>query len=120
VTAEYSQRVRDLLQDIVEWGERCERHLAGLSQEQFLKDEMVREALSKCVEVVGTAARKLMEASPGIDHEHPELELRRAYATRIRLAHVYGQIDDKVLWETATQSIPAIVTGARKILANGS
>ena len=68
--------------------------------------------MTKCVEVVGTAAKMALEQKPDIEVEHPELELRRAYATRIRLTHGYREIDRKVLWATATQSVPALAKAA--------
>jgi uncharacterized protein with HEPN domain len=111
------QRVRDWLGDIAEWAERCARHIAGLDYEAFVRDEKTRDAVSKCVEVVGTAAKSLLDKSPDIEARHPELELRRAYATRIRLAHAYRDIDPKVLWATALQSMPAIGQAARRVLA---
>jgi uncharacterized protein with HEPN domain len=110
-------RVRDALRDIAEWAERCSRHIAGVSYESFVQDQKTLDAVSKCVEVVGTAAKNLLDTSPDIDARHPELELRRAYATRIRLAHAYRDIDPKVLWATATHSIPAIGRAARLALA---
>jgi uncharacterized protein with HEPN domain len=73
--------------------------------------------VSKCVEVVGTAAKSLMDTTPEFETKHPQLELRRAYATRINLAHRYRGIDPHVLWETATQSIFAIGEAARRVLA---
>ena len=93
------QRVRGLLRDIAEWSERCARHIDGMSYEQFVEDEKTLDAVSKCVEVVGTAAKSLMEISPKFEASHPQLELRRAYATRINLAHRYRGIDPQVLWE---------------------
>lgn len=110
------RRIRDFLRDIAEWGERCARHLDGISYDQFASDERTLDAVSKCVEVVGTAAKNLMEIDADIEARHPQLQLRRAYATRIRLAHGYRDIDPKVLWATATQSVPALVLATRAAL----
>ena len=111
------RRVRDWLGDIAERAERCARHIAGVDYKAFSSDEKTVDAVSKCVEVVGTAAKNLLDKSPDIEARYPELELRRAYATRIRLAHGYRDIDPKVLWATAMESMPAIGQAARRVLA---
>ena len=111
------QRVRDWLRDIAEWADRCGRHIARLDYETFARDEKALDAVSRCIEVVGTAAKNVLDKSPDIEMRYPELELRRAYATRIRLAHAYRDIDPKVLWATAIESVPASGQAARRVLA---
>ncbi|MFL5145157.1 MAG: DUF86 domain-containing protein, partial [Microvirga sp.] len=76
------QRVRDL-RDIAEWSARCGRHIDDLTDDEFIADEKTLDAVTKCVEAVGTAAKTL--EAPEIEAAHPQLALRRAYATRIRL-----------------------------------
>jgi uncharacterized protein with HEPN domain len=116
MTADRGERLEALLVDVIEWSERCARHLKGVTREQFLEDEKTRDAVTKCVEVVGTAAKGVMETSPSLQREHPDIELQRAYAARIRLAHGYRGIDPQVLWMTATRSIPATAAAARRAL----
>jgi len=61
------QRVRDLLRDIVEWSARCGRHIGDLTYDEFVADEKTLDAVTKCVEAVGTAAKTLMEEAPEIE-----------------------------------------------------
>jgi uncharacterized protein with HEPN domain len=113
---EQDQRVRDYLRDIAESSERCARHIGDMGYAQFAGDERTLDAVCKCVEAVGTAAKNLLELSPEIETCHPELQLRRAYSTRIRLAHGYREIDPEILWATGTKSLPALAAAARKVL----
>ena len=113
---EQDQRVRDYLRDIAESSERCARHIGDIGYAQFAGDERTLDAVCKCVEAVGTAAKNLLELSPEIETRHPELQLRRAYSTRIRLAHGYREIDPEILWATGTKSLPALAAAARKVL----
>jgi uncharacterized protein with HEPN domain len=117
---EQDQRVRDYLRDIAEWSERCARHIGDMGYAQFAGDERTLDAVCKCVEAVGTAAKNLLELSPEIETRHPELQLRRTYSTRIRLAHGYRKIDPEILWATATKSLPALAEAARKVLTGSS
>ena len=108
------------LHDIVVWGEKLARHIEGHTLESFLADEKTQGPVSRCIEVVGEASRRLMEASPGIEVRYPELELCKAYAARNVLAHGYLIVELETVWVAATRSIPAMVAQARTILAEGN
>jgi uncharacterized protein with HEPN domain len=109
-----------LLGDIVRWGERLATHIAGMTRETFLQDMRTQDAVCKCVEVLGEAARGLMLADPGMEARHPDLALRLAYATRNQLSHGYAKIDYNVLWATAHDAAPKMVAAARALLSGGA
>lgn len=109
----------DWLTDIIVWGERLARHIETQTFESFVADEKTQDAVSKCIEVIGEASRRLMEASPGIESRHPRLELRKAYGARNILSHGYFTSDIRIVWVAATQSAPTIVAEARTVLARG-
>ena|ERR1700757_1160229 len=105
------------LGDIIRWGEKLDRHITGLSREQFLDDEKTQDAASKCAEAIGEAADQLMALDPTYDSRHPELQLKNAYKSRNRLSHGYYSVDIESLWLTVSRSIPSTVAAARKVLA---
>jgi len=113
------RRVADWLSDIVEWSNRLDRHLAGVTQEQFLASELLQDGASKCAEAIGVAAGELIKLDPGLDERHPDLQLRLAYLSRNRLSHGYYSLDREVLWSTVTKAIPMTVAAARKVIALG-
>lgn len=88
--------------------------------EAFLEDEKAQDAASKCVEAIGEAAGRLLEAAPDLERRHPELQLRQAYRTRNRLAHGYFDLDQELLWRTCTRSVPQAVEAARRLLGKTS
>jgi len=108
---------RERLEDIVAWGERLARHIAGETFETFMADALRQDAVCRCIEVVGEASRQLMLARPHMEAQYPALELRQAYGARNALAHGYLTVDYRLVWKTATLSIPRIVKEARRILA---
>jgi len=109
-----------LIQDIVEWGNRLAAHLEGVSQEDLRRDARTQDAVCRCFEVLGEAARGLMVADPDMEARHPGLALRSAYALRNRIAHGYAKIDYDVLWATARDAVPRMVAAARALLGRGS
>jgi uncharacterized protein with HEPN domain len=109
--------IRELSTDLVSWGERMERIVQGKSLEGFLADETLQLALSKCVETIGEASRNIIRHHPGFADAHPEFELVEAYRMRNRLAHGYDTIDWRIVWDTATTYVPALVSHARDFLS---
>ncbi|MFL4987972.1 MAG: DUF86 domain-containing protein [Microvirga sp.] len=106
----------DWLRDIVLWGERLAGHLDGVTREAFSADKLRQDGAIRCIEVVGEASKQLMQAVPGIETTHPELDLKRAYATRIKIAHGYFATDEDIVWIAATVSVPRTVQAARALL----
>jgi uncharacterized protein with HEPN domain len=81
-----NRTVEQLLDDIIRHGERLARRLQGVSREQFLSNELIQDAASKCVEPVGGAAGELARLDPSMETRHPDLRLSDAYAARNRLS----------------------------------
>lgn len=48
--------IEKLLNNIIEWGEKAGRFVDGISEDEFMTDELRQAALSKCVEVIGEAS----------------------------------------------------------------
>jgi uncharacterized protein with HEPN domain len=106
----------DWLRDIILWGERLARHIDGMTRERFAASELVQDGVIRCIEVIGEAAGQLMRSVPGLETAHPDLELRQAYAARVRIAHGYYSTDDDIVWSAATNSVPKTVESARALL----
>jgi uncharacterized protein with HEPN domain len=114
----YPKRSRtERFEDIVAWGAKATRYLHGTTFPEFAEDSKTRDAVSKCIEVIGEAASRLLEDFPEVRTRHPDLELVAARAMRNRLSHGYFDIDPQVLWDTATVDVPRIVEAARRALS---
>lgn len=108
--------VEDWLQDIVVWGERVGRHIDGFDSRAFRNDEIIQDAISKCVEAIGEASGRLIEAYPEFAQNHPQLDLRSARDTRNRLAHGYFSVNLDTLWDTVKIDVPALIAEAARLL----
>ena len=113
--------IDELLADIIAWGERIGRFTSGKTPDQFVADDILQLAVSKCIEAFGEASGNVLRIHAGFDEKHPELELAEAYRMRNRLAHGYDTIDWLVAWDTATFYVPNLVSRARTLtsLPNG-
>ena len=109
--------IEDLLADVIVWGERIGRFTSGKTVDEFLADETLQLAVSKCIEAIGEASGSILRVSTGFGDEHPELELAEAYRMRNRLAHGYDTIDWLVVWDTVTVYVPNLVSHARLLIS---
>lgn len=70
------------------------------------RDEMLRLALTKLVEIVGEAAKQVTDEGRA---EMPDVPWSAAARTRDRLVHHYFDVDLDVLWATVTEDLPMLL-----------
>jgi uncharacterized protein with HEPN domain len=78
----------------------------GRTWEQYEHDLFFRSAVERQVEIIGEAARGMSDAFKAA---HPQVPWRPIMAQRHRLAHEYGEIDDRLIWTVATVHVPALI-----------
>ena len=115
--AKSGRSIDELLEDIVLWGERTNRLIAGISYEQFIESELHQLAIAKCIEAIGEASGKIRRLYPDFSACHPDFAFEEAYRTRNRLSHGYDTIDWQVVWDTATRYVPELVARVRTYLS---
>ena len=86
------------LLDMLESARIVVRYVAGKTLDDYLRDEMLRDAVERRVEIIGEAARGLSDA---FQAGHPQIPWRPIMAQRHVLAHDYGDIQDEKLWRVA-------------------
>ena len=104
----------DWLRDIVLWGERLAGHLDGVTREAG------RQAPSRWGHPLYRGGRRGIETADaggaGDRDDSSGLDLKRAHATRIKIAHGYFATDEDIVWIAATVSVPRTVQAARALL----
>ena len=76
-------------------------------------DRMLLFALVRAIEIIGEAASKL---SPEARTVMPSVPWASIVAMRHRLVHAYFDIDRTILWKTATEEIPPLLSVLRAAL----
>ena len=99
-------RDRALIQDMLDSSRAVVEMCAGLTYEVFCSDRKTRRAIEREIEIVGEAARHL---SRPFQDAHPEIPWARISATRHRLAHEYGAIQNEILFRIATFHVPELI-----------
>jgi uncharacterized protein with HEPN domain len=80
--------------------------VAGRTFEEYERDLLLRSAVERQVEIIGEAARGI---SAAFQSAHPHIPWRPIMAQRHRLAHEYGEIDNRLIWTVATVHVPALI-----------
>ena len=101
----------DRIGHIIEACEQAAEFIAGRTREDVEHDRMLQLALvTRLVEIVGEAAKAVSEATRA---RYPDVPWSLAARMRDRLIHHYFDIDFDRLWDTVTESLPALLATLR-------
>lgn len=101
------------LADIVERADMIARSLEGRTEEEFVADDDLHDAVTYRLAIIGEAARNLSEE---LTAHHSEVPWRRIVAFRNFALHEYPAIDLGRVWTTATDDAPRLRTQVMAIL----
>jgi uncharacterized protein with HEPN domain len=82
--------------------------------DDYAADSMLRSAVERQFEIIGEALRQLEKAAPDVALRLPERS--QAIAFRNNLDHGYDSIDDRIVWRTIHESLPALRAGVVALL----
>jgi uncharacterized protein with HEPN domain len=89
------------------------RFVGDTTFEEYLGNEVLQAAVERRIEIIGEAARRISDELKTL---HPEIPWRGIIAQRHVLAHEYGEIDQRIIWNVIKESIPELITMLRPIL----
>lgn len=82
-----------------------EKELKDISESVFLNSEIHKRATARSLEIIGEAVKTL---SSGLKSRYPEIPWRLIAGTRDKLIHGYFIVDYKIVWDAATNKLPAL------------
>jgi uncharacterized protein with HEPN domain len=97
-----------LVDDILIAASAIRDYTRGVAREDFFskRDAMVQDAVIRQVGIVGEAASKL---SPSFRAGYPTIPWVQIIGMRNVVVHQYWEVDLDVVWEAATEDVPALV-----------
>ncbi|MBU0667513.1 DUF86 domain-containing protein [Patescibacteria group bacterium] len=81
--------------------------------DDFVKNEMMREAVIRKLEIIGEAARNI---SAGTKAKIKEIEWPAVAGMRNRLIHEYFDVNFDLVWETVKKDLPKLRKAIRQYL----
>ncbi|MDO6413737.1 DUF86 domain-containing protein [Sphingomonas sp. BIUV-7] len=100
------ERARDWIGDIVENAARIARHVDGLDFDGFIANELVRDAVERCIERITEAAVRL--GPERLARIAPETALHQVRGLGNMLRHEYDRVNVRVIWDTVTTDLPPL------------
>jgi uncharacterized protein with HEPN domain len=108
-----SARDAECLKHVLAAIERILKYLANVSEQQFLADELVQDAVVRNLEIVGEAASRL---SPALTESSRSVPWRAIAGMRNRLIHAYFGVDPEMVWATVSKDLPPLRSAVEKLL----
>lgn len=101
------------LEDILESIQSLEDYIDGYDFDAFVEDRKTVDATTRCLEILGEAAKYL---PPEITERCQEIPWRAICGFRDVLAHSYFRTEDSIIWDAANQSIRVVKPAVKKLL----
>ncbi len=99
------------LLDIRDDGKSAQDFVAGLSLEEFKRDRKTFYAVTRALEIISEAARRL---PPEMQARHPELPWRAIMGVGNVYRHNYDDVEEDYVWRTLHESLPALLAAIEK------
>lgn len=105
---------RSYLLDMLRYARGISASLQEVAYDEFERDENLRLATERRIEIIGEAARRVSRTFQGA---HSHVPWQKIVAQRHVLAHEYGEIESELIWRVATVHVPELVTALEAMLA---
>jgi uncharacterized protein with HEPN domain len=83
--------------------------VAGMTAEQFAADRKTFYAITRCLEIISEAARRL---GPEQKARFPDLEWRQIQDSGNAFRHAYHRVAESMVWTTVTDRLPDLLRAA--------
>lgn len=106
-------REHNYLLDMLKAAKLAQTFVADVDWDAFQLDLMRQSAVTRQLEIIGEAARRISEASQA---ERPEIPWYQIIGMRNRIAHEYDRINLSTLWDTVQLALPALIATLEAII----
>jgi uncharacterized protein with HEPN domain len=94
------RRLHEYLEDVIGAVDRIHDYVRGMSFEMLIENRLIQDAIAYNFEIIGEALHQLGDRYPDFREAHPEIPFQSAYSMRNKLAHLYWQTEEEIIWET--------------------
>ena len=103
------------LDDIWDAMDKAEMFVEGMTYEQFEDDLRANFAVTRALEIVGEATKRLPTS---FREQYPDIPWKDMAGMRDKIIHGYDNVNLRIVWDVVKQDIPRIKPQIQQILAN--
>ena len=96
-----------VLLDMLIFARRVRDRMAAVTHDEFDGDTDLQLAITHLIQIVGEAASR---SSQTLRSSYPQVPWTQIIGMRHRMVHDYLRVRIDILWETATNDLPPLVT----------
>ncbi len=109
-----SRSCLDYLSDIRDNALLAQKWTAGQTPETFIGNQQLFYAVTRCLEIISEASRRLPEETR---ERHPQLPWRAIADAGNVYRHAYDNVAEEAVWRTVQHSLPALLAVAEGEIA---
>jgi len=95
----------DYLEDIIGAMDDAMKFVEDIEYDDFVKDKKTIYAVTRAVEIIGEAVKKIPDS---VKNHYPEMPWKDMAGMRDKLIHEYFGVDLKRVWNTVKMDIPTL------------
>lgn len=107
----------EYLRHIIDEINYIEDILKETNQDKFFSDQTLKRSFVRSIEIIGEAAKKIPS---DFKKKYPAIEWKRIAGMRDHLIHDYFGVDYKIVWDVATNKLPALKQKVEEIIKGES
>jgi uncharacterized protein with HEPN domain len=91
-----------------------QKNCAHVEIESLLRDEVLRRACLKSLEIICEASKSISE---GMKKTHPDVDWRRITGKRAKLVHRYFDVDWEIIEDVINNDLPGLRSNVLRLLS---
>lgn len=91
------------LKDIENSLNKIFKYTQGISYNEFVENDLVKDAVERNFEIIGEAVKNLSE---DFRNQYPNIPFKQVAGMRDKLIHDYFGVDYEILWKTIQDKLP--------------